>query len=62
MKLIMAEILQGYEFSLLKPQGKRVMTWRSSIVPRLDTIVVFQSRGKGTERESKSKFTSLMSQ
>lgn len=46
-KLIMAEVLEKYECTLFGPQSSRVTTWRSSTLPRSNTVVSFQRRLKG---------------
>ncbi|OJI79655.1 hypothetical protein ASPTUDRAFT_204913 [Aspergillus tubingensis CBS 134.48] len=44
LKLMMVCILQGWECRLADPRALRWRTWRSSVVPRTGTVVVFQRR------------------
>ncbi|RAK94386.1 cytochrome P450 [Aspergillus costaricaensis CBS 115574] len=44
LKLMMGCILQGWECRLADPQALRWRTWRSSVVPRTGTVVVFKRR------------------
>ncbi|KAG7005467.1 FAD-dependent monooxygenase [Physcia stellaris] len=44
MKLILVHILKHYDCKLLDEQSPRSRSWRSSIVPRSSTIVLFQRR------------------
>ncbi|KAK8104722.1 cytochrome P450 [Apiospora kogelbergensis] len=39
LKMMVGSMLQDYDFAVKAPQGKRVFTWRSAIVPRSDVVI-----------------------
>ncbi|QYS95719.1 hypothetical protein H0G86_002994 [Trichoderma simmonsii] len=43
-KLILIRVLEDWECKLLEPEAPRSMTWRSSIVPRSSTIIMFRKK------------------
>ncbi|KAJ4861649.1 cytochrome p450 domain-containing protein [Trichoderma breve] len=43
-KLILIRILEDWECKILEPEAPRSMTWRSSIVPRSSTIIMFRKK------------------
>ncbi|KAL6875003.1 cytochrome P450 [Trichoderma novae-zelandiae] len=43
-KLVLIRILEDWECKMLDPEAPRCRTWRSSIVPRSSTIVMFRRR------------------
>ncbi|KAL6803841.1 cytochrome P450 [Trichoderma sp. SZMC 28012] len=43
-KLILIRILEDWECKILDPEAPRSMTWRSSIVPRSSTIIMFRKK------------------
>ncbi|KAL7907120.1 cytochrome P450 [Trichoderma velutinum] len=43
-KLILIRILEDWECKIIDPEAPRSMTWRSSIVPRSSTIIMFRKR------------------
>ncbi|KAH8427014.1 cytochrome P450 [Aspergillus melleus] len=47
MKVVLSQIILGYDCSLVDPSAPRVHIWRSNMVPRKATKVVFESREKG---------------
>ncbi|KAL6820465.1 cytochrome P450 [Trichoderma sp. SZMC 28015] len=43
-KLILIRILEDWECKILEPEAPKSMTWRSSIVPRSSTIIMFRKK------------------
>ncbi|KAL7955519.1 cytochrome P450 [Trichoderma compactum] len=43
-KLVLIRILEDWECKILDPEAPRSLTWRSSIVPRSSTIIMFRKR------------------
>ena len=41
MKVILGQIILNYDCELVDPHAKRWWTWRSSMLPREKTMVVF---------------------
>jgi hypothetical protein len=44
MKVILGQIIMGYDSKLVDPTAQRWWTWRSSMLPMEKTIVVFTPR------------------
>ena len=45
-KVIVAQIIRNYDLRLVDPQKPRWFTWRTSRVPREDTMMVFTPRAE----------------
>ncbi|KAK5652129.1 hypothetical protein OQA88_10771 [Cercophora sp. LCS_1] len=41
-KVIIAQVIANYDLELVKPEAPRWFTWRSSTIPREDTMMVFR--------------------
>ncbi|KAH8589196.1 cytochrome P450, partial [Bisporella sp. PMI_857] len=50
LKLMLVHILEQWECKLLDPAATRYTTWRTSIVPREDTVVLFRRSQQATYR------------
>jgi hypothetical protein len=44
MKVIVGQIVMGYDFELVEPEAKRWFTWRSSMLPLHGTMIKFTPR------------------
>jgi hypothetical protein len=44
MKVLMGQIIMNYDMKLLDPEASRMFTWRSSMLPRPKTKMVFTPR------------------
>lgn len=42
LNLTLVTILENWECKMLDPSAKRYMIWRSSVIPREDTVVIFR--------------------
>jgi len=43
-KIVLSQIISNYDFELLNSQAPRSFTWRTSIVPRSDKVLVMKAR------------------
>ena len=44
MKVVLGFIILNYDFSLAKPDDTRWSTWRSAMIPKTETMVIFTPR------------------
>lgn len=46
MKVVLSFIILNYDFSLAKPNDTRWSTWRSAMIPKTETMVIFTRHDK----------------